>query len=146
MKTLFKNMMELLKTIPNLYVAENWGQLDMTQPPVNFPCALLDLGDMEFSQRGSLTQQGEGILTISLADIMYNGIDNVTTIEKFVIISKNKITILMNERTNSLIGGSLNKHVLFQFLIMFGLLQTFFLTLVRLPKFLGFIRSNAHII
>ncbi|MEG1762903.1 MAG: hypothetical protein RR256_04765 [Bacteroidales bacterium] len=112
MKTLFKTVMELLKTIPNLYIAENWGQLDIPQPPVNFPCALIDLGDMEFSQRGCLTQQGEGTLTISLSDIMYNGIDNVTPEilqeKEFAIFNTiNDINALLHGKTGSEKNSSL---------------------------------------
>lgn len=72
MKTLFKTVMEELKKIPNIYVAENWGQLDLAQPPVTFPCILLDLGDMDYAQRGRLVQHGDGLLVLTLADTRTN--------------------------------------------------------------------------
>lgn len=50
----------LSERVPGLkYVAEDWGQVDSyDDPPVEFPCALIDVQDIEFSDDGSLRQRG----------------------------------------------------------------------------------------
>lgn len=75
MKTIFNAILTALKTIPELYVAENWGQLNIEQPPVNFPCALIDLGEVTYSQLSRQAQQADVEIQITLSDIIYNGID-----------------------------------------------------------------------
>lgn len=75
MKDIFNAVLTALKDIPGLYVAENWGQLNIEQPPVNFPCTLIDLGDAKHTQLSRLAQQVDVGLQITLADIIYNGID-----------------------------------------------------------------------
>ena len=75
MKSIFINILELLKTIPGIrYTGEDWGQLNFEQPPVDFPCVLVDLGDAEFSQAGKHTQQVVATLNVTIADIRYNGL------------------------------------------------------------------------
>lgn len=78
MKDIFNAVLTALKDIPGLYVAENWGQLNIDQPPVNFPCALIDLGEATYSQVSRLAQQAELVLQVTLSDIIYNGIDQGT--------------------------------------------------------------------
>lgn len=48
---------------------------DLQNMPVNFPCALIDLGDAKHTQLSRLAQQADVGLQITLADIIYNGID-----------------------------------------------------------------------
>lgn len=75
MKEAFKDILERLKTIPGFrYVGEDWGQLSFEQPPVDFPCALIDLGNADFSSAGMKSQQVEAMVNITIADIRYNGI------------------------------------------------------------------------
>jgi len=52
------------------YVGEDWGQLDYfeSRPPVAMPCALYDIGQVDFSERGQKTQQALGIVNIRIAD------------------------------------------------------------------------------
>ncbi|MEG1499390.1 MAG: hypothetical protein RR393_08265 [Bacteroidales bacterium] len=78
MKLFFKTVMNLLKNIPNLYIAENWGQLDLAQPPLTFPCVLVDLEQVNYIQQGCLRQEGEGDLILTIADRMYGGLENIT--------------------------------------------------------------------
>jgi hypothetical protein len=61
---------EALKSIPSLrYTAEDWGQLDsFNQPPVRFPCVLLDVEEIRYSDNGRGSQQGEASLTVRVAD------------------------------------------------------------------------------
>lgn len=48
---------------------------ELQNMPVNFPCALIDLGDAKYTQLSRLAQQADVGLQITLADIIYNGID-----------------------------------------------------------------------
>lgn len=67
---------EALKTVPDLrYTAEDWGQLDFfNQPPVRFPCVLLDAEEVRYSDSGRGFQQGEASLTVRVADNrIFNG-------------------------------------------------------------------------
>ena len=75
MKDIFNAVLTALKNVPDLYVAENWGQLNIEQPPVNFPCALIDLGEATYSQLSRQAQQADLEIQITLADLIYNGID-----------------------------------------------------------------------
>lgn len=75
MKEVFNAVLTALTKIPGMYVAEDWGQLNLLQPPVNFPCALIDLGEAAFSQLSRRAQQADAELQVTLADIVYNGID-----------------------------------------------------------------------
>lgn len=75
MKHVFLDIQEALETIRELrYVGEDWGQLNFEQPPVDFPCALIDLGGAQFSSAGRNTQQVEAIVNITIADLRFNGI------------------------------------------------------------------------
>lgn len=56
------------------YVGEDWGQLNLEQPPVNFPCALIDLENIQYSSAGKGVQQAEAVINISIADIRRNGV------------------------------------------------------------------------
>ena len=78
MKNVFVDIQELIKTVPGVrYVGEDWGHLNFEQPPVNFPCVLIDLGDAEFSQAGQYTQRVVATLNVTIADLRYNGISAI---------------------------------------------------------------------
>ena len=74
MKDVFIDVEQHLHQIPGLYVAEDWGQLNFEKPPVNFPCALIDLGEAKYSQVGNRFQMAEATLNIILADVQFQGI------------------------------------------------------------------------
>lgn len=75
MDTVFLEIVKRLEAIPELrYVSEDWGQLNFEQPPVNFPCALVDLGEIRYTQAGRNTQQAEATLNVTIADIRFDGI------------------------------------------------------------------------
>lgn len=76
MDTILLNVMERLETIAELqYVSEDWGQLNFEQPPVNWPCALVDFGEVKYTQAGRQTQQADAILNITVADIRFDGLN-----------------------------------------------------------------------
>lgn len=70
MKNIFLSIQEQLKEIPALkHIDKNWGQLLHEQPPVKFPCALLDVANVEYSQLGNLAQTANGIIEITVANL-----------------------------------------------------------------------------
>ena len=55
MKALIKNIQSRLETVSDLkYIDEDWGQLDYYSPnfPVQWPCVLIDITNMEYSNIG----------------------------------------------------------------------------------------------
>lgn len=78
MQQIFNEIMNKLKQTPSLnYCAEDWGQLNFEQPPLNFPCALIDLGSAEFSQASNRVQLGEGVINITIADVNQSVVQNM---------------------------------------------------------------------
>ena len=52
----------LAERVPELaYIDKNWGQLDYEAPPVKWPCALLDIDEVPFSQIGGGGQIADGV-------------------------------------------------------------------------------------
>lgn len=75
LKEVFKDIQERLKTIPGFrYIGEDWGQLNFEQPPVDWPCALIDLGEVAYTSAGQGRQQTEATVNITIADLRYNGL------------------------------------------------------------------------
>lgn len=58
--------------VPDLkYIDEDWGQLDDYSPnfPVKWPCALIDISQVQYSNAGKTAQLGEAAITITIADM-----------------------------------------------------------------------------
>lgn len=69
MKNIFLKIQEKLAENPTLrYIDKDWGQLQQEYPSVQFPCALLDIGNVNYSQLGMIAQIAEGNITITLAN------------------------------------------------------------------------------
>ena len=69
MKNIFLSIQKELEKITELkHIDKNWGQLLHEQPPVKFPCALLDIEKVDYSQLGNLAQTAEGIVEITIAN------------------------------------------------------------------------------
>ncbi len=103
MDTILLNVIERLERIEELrYVEEDWGQLNFEQPPVAWPCALVDLGECKYTQNGRRSQTAEAILNISIADIRFDGL-NTRLPEK----NRERIGELFRiiEKVNSLLHG-----------------------------------------
>jgi hypothetical protein len=59
------------------YVDQDWGQMDFyTQPPVKFPCALIDIQSAEYTNDGTLIQQGVATVVIRLFDLKLSNSSN----------------------------------------------------------------------
>lgn len=79
MKTFLESIQSKLAAITALkYIDEDWGQMDSysPNPPAKFPCALIDITSLNFSNIGKDNtanpinrQMGEGTITIIIADI-----------------------------------------------------------------------------
>lgn len=97
-----------LKPNPNIrYVNEDWGQLDFyDQPPVLFPCVLLECEAVDFTSTGRRSQQAKGSVAVRVADVkMINQpnakvLSSTTTEERFAFFD------LLNEINKELHGLS----------------------------------------
>lgn len=79
MKALLEKIQQQVSEITELkYIDENWGQLDYYSPnmPVQFPCALIDVQQVQFTNLGRdmskkpvQRQIGQVVLKITIADI-----------------------------------------------------------------------------
>ncbi len=70
MKQIFLDIQTKLSGITELkHIDKNWGQLQYEQPPVKFPCALLDIANVNYSQMGKLAQLAEGDIEITVANL-----------------------------------------------------------------------------
>ena len=79
MKALLEKIQQQVSEIAELkYIDENWGQLDYYSPnmPVQFPCALIDVQQVQFTNLGRdmskkpvQRQIGQVVLKITIADI-----------------------------------------------------------------------------
>ncbi len=55
-------------TVPGIaHLDKDWGQLYYEQPPVKFPCGLLDIEEILYDQRGHGGQQAKTRLTVTVA-------------------------------------------------------------------------------
>ena len=56
------------------YVDQDWGQMDFfPNPPVKFPCALIDIQSAQYTNTGNFIQQGTAIVVIRLFDLKLTG-------------------------------------------------------------------------
>lgn len=78
MDAIIKNIQDKLAEISFLHVDEDWGQLDYysPNPPVKFPCALLDVASANYSNIGKDNtkkpinrQHGTCSLTVKVANL-----------------------------------------------------------------------------
>ncbi len=93
MKQAFLNLQEKLQELAELkYIDEDWGQLDAysPNPPTKFPLALIDFGNLNFSNLGIdrtktpyQRQMAEGMLIITIANLkLTNTSRNAPTAQK----------------------------------------------------------------
>lgn len=60
----------LATAVPELqYVDKDWGQLSLEKPAVKFPCALLDMKDVTFTQTGNGGQVADTQITVTVANL-----------------------------------------------------------------------------
>lgn len=69
MKEIFIEIQNRLAEVSELkYIDKNWNQLKFDTPPVKYPCALIDLSNVQFRQMGRLAQSAEADIEITIAD------------------------------------------------------------------------------
>jgi hypothetical protein len=72
MKELIDDIKTRLQGVTELkYIDEDWGQLDYysAAPPVKFPCALIDIDNVRWSDEGNQTQIGIANVVVRLANM-----------------------------------------------------------------------------
>lgn len=75
----------LQATVPALkYNDEDWGQLDYynVAQPVKYPCALINISSITWSNQGDFVQQGLVSITITVCDVKLAN----TSYESIIII------------------------------------------------------------
>lgn len=69
MKQIFLSIQNRLAEIEELsYIDKDWGQLQYEQPPVQWPCALIDVANIDYTQQGNGAQTAQASITITVAD------------------------------------------------------------------------------
>jgi len=69
MKNIFLSIQKKLSEVTELkHIDKNWSQLLYEKPPVKFPCALLNITGINYSQLGVLAQDANGIVEITIAN------------------------------------------------------------------------------
>lgn len=72
MKQIFLAIQQQLLTVPALkHIDKNWNQLNYEQPPVRWPCALIDIANADYSQVAHLHQIAEADVEIIIADLRF---------------------------------------------------------------------------
>ena len=70
MKHIFLQIQEKLGEVSALkYIDKDWNQLKFEQPPVKWPCALIDVTNISYSQMGQLWQMAEADVEITVANV-----------------------------------------------------------------------------
>lgn len=68
-KDIFQELIETLSGIKELrYVASDWGQLDYEQPPVQWPCALIDMPGLQCGELSGGSLMATATVTVQLVD------------------------------------------------------------------------------
>ena len=69
LKDIMQELIETLSGIKELrYVAADWGQLDYEQPPVQWPCALIDMPGLQCSGLAGESLMNDATVTIQLVN------------------------------------------------------------------------------
>ncbi|MBQ0159415.1 MAG: hypothetical protein KBT28_02160 [Bacteroidales bacterium] len=70
MKQIFLAIQDRLSSlVPSLqYIDKNWGQLNLPQPPVKWPCCLIDLDTIDYSMATNETRLAEASIILTIAD------------------------------------------------------------------------------
>lgn len=70
MKQIFLSIQKrLADNVPALqYIDKNWGQLNIAKPPVKWPCCLMDIDSIDYSQASENTRMAEASIILTIAD------------------------------------------------------------------------------
>ena len=69
MKQIFLSIQDRLSTmVPALrYIEKNWNQLSLPQPRVQWPCCLIDLDNIDYSQTSSSDRLADATISLTIA-------------------------------------------------------------------------------
>lgn len=81
--TLFLAIQAQLKAqIPEIrFIEQDFGQLEMENPPVSFPCVLIDFSNWQYEQAGENLQFANGIVNVRFAIQVWSYTSNLTPSE-----------------------------------------------------------------
>lgn len=70
MKQIFLSIQSRLASLVSSlqYIDKNWGQLNIPQPPVKWPCCLIDLDTIDYSMATNETRLAEASIILTIAD------------------------------------------------------------------------------
>lgn len=70
MKQIFLSIQDYLaEQVTNLkYIDKNWGQLNIPQPPVQWPCCLIDVASIDYTQTSDLDRLADATIELTIAD------------------------------------------------------------------------------
>ena len=70
MKQIFLSIQSRLAAlVPSLqYIDKNWGQLNIPQPPVKWPCCLIDLDSIDYTMGTHSTRLANASIVLTIAD------------------------------------------------------------------------------
>ncbi len=70
MKQIFLSIQDYLaEQVTNLkYIDKNWGQLNIPQPPVQWPCCLIDVASIDYTQTSDLGRLADASIELTIAD------------------------------------------------------------------------------
>lgn len=69
MQDIILSLLQRISSIPEIaYASADWGQLSYDVPPVEWPCALIDISQVSLHDRLQGQQSADGIITVTLAD------------------------------------------------------------------------------
>jgi hypothetical protein len=70
MKQIFTDIISRLGEVKGLkYIDKDWGQLSLENPAAKFPCALVDIASVAYTNRADNAQMADGILNVTIAGL-----------------------------------------------------------------------------
>lgn len=63
------------------WVDQDFGQMEVEQPPVSFPCCLIDFDTFKFEDNGEAEQFADGLVTLRLGFTPFSQTNNITPTE-----------------------------------------------------------------
>ena len=129
MKQIFLSIQNRLAEIDELsYIDKDWGQLQYEQPPVQWPCALIDVANIDYTQQGNGAQTAQASITITVADTIpatssyqsptredsYAIIDLLEEIQQKLQLFSNGSTFTPLMRTNLMKAAANGEYVVYQ--------------------------------
>lgn len=70
MQTLTTAIMQKLEQVTGLkWIDIDMGQLDLPHPPVDYPCALIDVDNIDYTDAGESTEIGDVLIAVKIAQL-----------------------------------------------------------------------------